>query len=86
MAWAINDMVEAAEHPQAAARGMVMDVKGAEAARDGMLKLIAPVKFGGDEIGARLNPPMLDKHTDQVLGEVGYTAGNIVDLRDSSAT
>lgn len=83
---AINDVVEAVEHPQASAREMVMDVKGVEAAKDGMLKLIAPaIKFEGANMGVRLNPPMLGEHTDQVLGELGYTAADIASLRELGA-
>ncbi|KIW28472.1 uncharacterized protein PV07_08134 [Cladophialophora immunda] len=81
---AINDVVEALEHPQGKARNMVVDVEDFEAARDGMLRLIGPaVKFEGAQMNVRLKPPLLGEHTDQVLGELGYDSAEVAELRQS---
>ena len=81
---AINDVVEALEHPQAEARDMVTEVDDFEAARDGVLKLIGPaMKFEGARMDVRLKPPLLGEHTDQVLGELGYDAAKISELREA---
>ncbi|KAF4459696.1 Succinate--hydroxymethylglutarate -transferase [Fusarium albosuccineum] len=83
---AINDVVEALEHPQSVAREMVMDVTNVEAARDGCLKLIAPaIKFEGKKLGVRMRPPLLGQHTSETLEELGYTDAEIADMRESGA-
>ena len=85
----INDVVEALEDTQSKARGMVVDIEGFEAARDGVLKTIGPaVKFGGGvgmeemgmEMGVRRKPPLLGEHTEEVLKEMGR-GGEVEELR-----
>lgn len=81
---AINDCVEALEHPQAVARDMVLEVDDFEASTDGVLRLIGPaMKFAGTKMNVRLNPPLLGEHTDQVLEELGYGAAEVSELRKS---
>ncbi|KIW69516.1 hypothetical protein PV04_05389 [Phialophora macrospora] len=82
---AINDPVEALEeHPQTRARDMVIEVDDFEAARDGMLKLIGPaMKFEGSRTEVRIKPPLLGEHTDEVLGQLGYDATEVTELRKS---
>lgn len=80
----INDVVEALEHPQSAARDMVMNVSNVDASRDGNLKLISPaVQFADTQMGVRFNPPKLGEHTDQVLCEIGYSAAEIKGFRET---
>ncbi|EXJ95615.1 hypothetical protein A1O1_00737 [Capronia coronata CBS 617.96] len=79
---AINDVVDALEHPQATAREMVMDINDFEAARDGVLKLIGPaVKFDGLAMDVRIKPPLLGEHTDGVLADLGYGPAQIAEMR-----
>jgi succinate--hydroxymethylglutarate CoA-transferase len=81
---AINDVVEAVEHPQAQARNMIIEVEDFEAARDGILRLIGPaMKFEGAKMGVRIKPPLLGEHTNEVLSELGYAASDITELRQS---
>lgn len=81
---AINDVVEALEHPQAVARDMIMDVPGVEAAQNGLLKLIAPaVRFEGTTMGVRLKPPRLGENTNQILRELGYTDVEISRMKEA---
>ncbi|KAJ4509033.1 hypothetical protein HRR83_007295 [Exophiala dermatitidis] len=83
---AINDVVDALEHPQAKARDMVIDIDDFEAARDGVLKLIAPaVKFEGADMSVRIKPPLLGQHTDEILAGLGYGPAEVAELRTSGA-
>ena len=79
---AINDVNEALTHPQAEARNMVEDIDDFASAAQGLLKTIAPpVKFSGIEMKARRKPPLLGEHTDEVLGEMAYSAEEVASLR-----
>jgi crotonobetainyl-CoA:carnitine CoA-transferase CaiB-like acyl-CoA transferase len=43
----------------------------------------APIKLSETPATLRTPPPVLGQHTDDVLGELGYSAGQIASLRDS---
>lgn len=83
---AINDVVDALDHPQANARDMVVDVKEFESARDGVLKLIGPaVKFEGAAMDVRIKPPLLGEHTEQILADLGYSPAEVAEMRQAGA-
>jgi formyl-CoA transferase/CoA:oxalate CoA-transferase len=43
----------------------------------------APIKFSETEASVRTAPPLLGQHTDAVLSELGYDAGQIKLLRET---
>jgi crotonobetainyl-CoA:carnitine CoA-transferase CaiB-like acyl-CoA transferase len=77
----INSLAQLADHPHTRASGMVMDYEHPMA---GALKGVGqPVRFNGEPARPGLPPPVLGEHTDDVLGELGYSAGEIAALRDA---
>jgi crotonobetainyl-CoA:carnitine CoA-transferase CaiB-like acyl-CoA transferase len=42
---------------------------------------LLPLKLGGERLGLRLNPPKLGEHTDVLLQGLGYTPGEVADMR-----
>ena len=71
----VNSMQEALSHPQAIARGMVVDLVHPEA---GATKALGcPVHFSATPASVTRPAPMLGEHTREVLAEAGYSAGDI---------
>jgi crotonobetainyl-CoA:carnitine CoA-transferase CaiB-like acyl-CoA transferase len=71
---------EALEHPQVAAREMVVELEHPVA---GKLKTLgSPLKLSGNPASIRCPPPTLGQHTDEVLAELGMNAQEIVSLRE----
>ena len=75
---AVNDVAEALEDPQAAARGSVVEV---EHPRFGTVREIAtPLRVGEEEKPLR-RAPLRGEHTEEVLRVLcGYTAGRVEEL------
>ncbi len=42
---------------------------------------LLPLKLGGERLGLRLDPPKLGEHTDVLLQGLGYTPGEVADMR-----
>lgn len=79
----INSLPQLLAHPHTAASGIVMEY---EHPTGGSLKGIGqPVRFDGEPAKPGLPPPNLGQHTDDVLGELGFSAGEIASLRDARA-
>ncbi len=71
----VNSMQEALSHPQAIARGMIVDLVHPEA---GATKALGcPVHFSATPASVTRPAPMLGEHTREVLAEAGYSAGEI---------
>ncbi|KAF8304746.1 CAIB BAIF family enzyme [Clavulina sp. PMI_390] len=90
----INNIAQTFEHPQAVARGSVIEVDSPSKADKlppprphGPLKLVAPpVHYNGERLPVRTPPPWLGQHTEEILTEeLGYSKEEVVALREEGA-
>ena len=75
----INDIVAALEHPQARARGSVVELEHPTLGR--IRQVAPPFTLSATPATVRTPPPLLGEQTDDVLAELGYDAGEIAALR-----
>ncbi|KAL4866288.1 hypothetical protein BDV12DRAFT_187575 [Aspergillus spectabilis] len=75
----VNDVKGTMEHEQVKARGMVQTINHPAC---GPIKVISPpVKYSAAEPSVRRPPPLLGEHTEEVLAELGFSVGEIGELR-----
>ncbi|OJJ60103.1 hypothetical protein ASPSYDRAFT_57558 [Aspergillus sydowii CBS 593.65] len=75
----VNDVKQTMEHEHVQARGMVQTIAHPAC---GPIKVISPpVKYSRAEPSVRRPPPLLGEHTDEILGEIGFSQGEIQELR-----
>lgn len=81
----VNTIERAFEHPQVAGRDMILPLEW-DAQASGEWKAIGPaVKFSDTPASVRRMPPRLGEHTEEVLGDVGYSADKIDEMRQAGA-
>jgi crotonobetainyl-CoA:carnitine CoA-transferase CaiB-like acyl-CoA transferase len=73
---------EALDDPQVLSRGMVVEIKD----QDNVVRQLgSPYKLSATPPRFELSPPRLGEHTDALLAEAGYDAGQIAELRETGA-
>ena len=77
----INSVDAALAHPQVLARDMVLSTEHRTA---GTLRMTgSPIKLSQYTTTVQRPPPTLGEHTDEVLGELGYSATDIAAMREA---
>ena len=80
-AMAVRDLNQALAHPQIEHRGFIHRFER-DASLDASIAVPkAPYQFSATPGGIHSPPPRFGQHTDAVLGELGYSAGQIAELR-----
>ena len=79
----VNTVLRAFEQPQAVARGMRVEVEHPTLGRVPQIGL--PYKLSATPASIRSAPPLLGEHSAQILAELGYTAAEIQNLRETGA-
>ena len=69
-------LAEALDHPQVRARGMAVPA-------DGMTQLAPPFRISGWSFAVERTAPEAGAHSDEVLASIGYSADDILRLRQS---
>ncbi|CAN5629267.1 CoA transferase [soil metagenome] len=73
---------EVISSPQMAHRDLIIEVEGTVGHEQPIRVMNAPFKYAFDPCGTTRPPPGCGQHTDEVLGEVGYSSAEIAMLRE----
>ena len=79
----INDLAEVFADPQVRAREMTVEI--AHPLSETVRLVASPMRLSATPVQYRRAPPLLGQHTDEVLQEMGLSAGEIDALRAGGA-
>ncbi|HEV2282141.1 MAG TPA: CaiB/BaiF CoA-transferase family protein [bacterium] len=79
----VRTLADVAADPQVAALGLLTPVAHPDIPNFAMVDL--PVAIDGRRAAAQVAPPAVGQHTDEVLGELGYSPAEIAALRETGA-
>ncbi|HXV73804.1 MAG TPA: CaiB/BaiF CoA-transferase family protein, partial [Sphingomonadales bacterium] len=75
----INDLAEVFADPQVKARGVLTRLKHPLAGH--VPGVTTPIRYSGTKLAYEKAPPLLGQHTDEVLGEAGFSKAAVKALR-----